>query len=111
GADGGRIDGTATDASGARGHAFPGAQVVLVPNAERRGHPDQYRAVSSDEEGKFEIRGIPPGDYQLFAWENVEERAWLNSEFMMKFFDTGLPVSVPAKSSNTVQLPVMPEKK
>ncbi len=111
GSDGGRIDGTVTDISGASAHAFAGAQVVLVPGAERRGHPDQYRAVSSDEDGRFEIRGIPAGDYQLFAWENVEERAWLNSEFMMKYFDSGLPVPVAAKSSITVQVPVIPEKK
>jgi len=108
GTDGGRIDGTVTETSG---HAFAGAQVALVPNAERRNRPDQYRSVSSDEEGKFEIRGIPPGDYQLFAWENAEEHAWLNPEFMMKYFDIGLPVPITAKSSSTVQVPLIPDER
>ena len=46
---------------------------------------DKYRVTSSDEDGMLDLCGIPPESYRLFAGENVEERAWLNAEFMGKF--------------------------
>lgn len=107
GTDGGRIDGAVADSAG---KPFAGAQVVLVPNAERRARPDQYRVTSSDEDGKFDLRGIPPGAYQLFAWENVEERAWLNSEFMGKYLDLGTAITIAASAHAILQIPLIPEK-
>ena len=106
GTDGGRITGTVVDPAG---KLFAGAQVVLVPTAERRNRPDQYRAVTSDEEGKFDIRGIPPGEYQLFGWENVEERAWLNPEFIANYRDRSAIFMVPANAVGTVQVPLISE--
>ncbi|HLQ76817.1 MAG TPA: carboxypeptidase regulatory-like domain-containing protein [Terriglobia bacterium] len=107
GADAGRVDGAVTDPSG---KAFAGAQVVLVPNAERRDRPDQYRIAGSDEDGRFELRGIPPGEYQIFAWENVEDGAWLNSEFMANYWPTASPFTVPASAAGTVQIPLIPSR-
>src|SRR5262249_45587406 len=61
--DGGRINVGVLDRSN---QPFPGAQVVLVPDAVRRQRPDQYRTAVADGNGQVSIRGIPPGDYLLF---------------------------------------------
>jgi hypothetical protein len=107
GADGGRVDGTVADAGG---KLFAGAQIVLVPKGERRNRPDQYRVSYSDEDGKFALSGIPPGDYLLFAWENVEDRAWLNSEFVAKYQELGVGATIPANARGSIQLSLIPEK-
>ena len=107
GVDAGRMEGSVTDSNG---KPFAGAHVVLVPNVERRDIPDQYRVVSSDEDGRFEIRGIPPGEYQIFAWENADANAWLNSEFMASYWNVASPFVVPANAAGTVQLPLIPAR-
>jgi hypothetical protein len=106
GTDGGRVIGTVADASG---KPFAGAQVVLVPKGGRRNLPDQYRVSSSDEDGAFDLRGIPPGDYQLFAFEDMEDRAWLNSEFIGT--NIGTEVTIVPNTRGTIQLPLIPEKR
>jgi Carboxypeptidase regulatory-like domain len=104
GTDGGHIDGTVADSAG---KPFAGAQVVLVPKGIR----SNYRVSNSDEDGMFVLRGIPPGDYQLFAWEDVEDRAWLNSEFMASYGDAGTAVTIVPNARGTIQLPLIPEKR
>jgi hypothetical protein len=106
GTDGGRVIGTVADASG---KPFAGAQVVMAPKGDRRNRPDQYRVSSTDEDGAFDLRGIPPGDYQLFAFEDIEDRAWLNTEFITAF--TGTEVTIVPNTRGTIQLPLIPEKR
>jgi hypothetical protein len=100
GSDGGQIHGTVVDGDA---KAFAGARVALVPAGARRDRPDQYRTASSNEEGQFDLRGIPPGEYQLFAWENVEERAWLNADFMRRYLEMGVSITIEEKANGTVR--------
>jgi hypothetical protein len=66
---------------------------------------------SSNEEGQFDLRGIPPGEYQLYAWENIEERAWLNADFMRSYVDLGTAITIGEKANGTVQIPLIPDKR
>ncbi len=75
------------------------AQVVLVPDPARRQRPDQYRIAISAENGQVTIRGIPPGDYKLFAWEAIEPNAYLNKDYMRRYEDFGVPVRVAPSAS------------
>jgi len=108
GTDGGRVIGTVADAAG---KPFAGAQVVLVPQADRRNLPSNYRVGSSDEEGKFDLRGIPPGEYQFFAFDDIEDLAWLNSEFMGNYRDVGIGVTIVPNARGTIQLPLISAKR
>jgi protocatechuate 3,4-dioxygenase beta subunit len=75
--NGGRIDGSVRNADRER---MPGARVTLIPrNAPER--IDLYRVVNADQYGRFSLRGIAPGEYQLQAWEDLE----LGSEFDPEF--------------------------
>lgn len=62
-----------------------GASAVLIPESSRRDQFALYKTQNTDQYGHFEIRGIAPGDYKLFAWEEVEADAWQDAEFLKPF--------------------------
>jgi hypothetical protein len=67
--------------------------MVLVPDADRR-RPDQYRAALTDGDGRFSLRGIPPGEYTAYAWDRIEPYAFLNSDFMARYAEAAVPLHI-----------------
>jgi len=82
--------------------------VVLVPEAARRTRLDLYRTISTDAAGRFHLEGIPPGDYRVFAWEDVETGAWTDPDFIRRFEDRGKPVRINEGSSSNIELRLIP---
>jgi hypothetical protein len=105
GVDGGKVDGVVYDSNN---RPFAGADVVLVPDAERRTSPNQYRAVKSDAEGHFMLRGIPPGDYKMFAWQAIEPNAYLNDNYMRGYEPLGTPMRVTPNAVGTTSIRIIP---
>jgi Carboxypeptidase regulatory-like domain len=103
--DGGQIAGSVADATG---KVSDGATIVLVPDKARRTRPDQYRVTTSDTEGTFAIRGIPPGEYKLFAWQAVEPNAYLNDDFMLNYENLGMTAQVSPGERKQMQIRVIP---
>ena len=83
---GARVQGTVTDADSL---PLAGVWVVLVPGEAHRGHRQMYKETTTDQYGHFELRGIAPGDYNLFSWEEVEYGAWQDEEFLKPFEKKG----------------------
>jgi hypothetical protein len=79
--------------------------VVLVPPASDRQNALRYKTTQTDEKGNFALKGVPPGEYSLFAWENVPFTAWMNSDFLAKYKDRGSAVVV----SQGTRLEAQPE--
>ncbi|HYR90276.1 MAG TPA: carboxypeptidase-like regulatory domain-containing protein [Terriglobia bacterium] len=82
--------------------------VVLVPDLRHRHRTDLYKTVHTDSSGRFRMQGVPPGDYKLFAWENVETGAWQDSDFMLSYEDRGSPIHITEDSAGNIQLTVIP---
>ena len=99
--DGGHVDGVVADKDG---KPVPGATVVLVPEARRRSHPDLFQNVEADQLGRFKLEAIPPGDYKLFAWTNVEYGIWRDPDFLPGAESRGESVSIKAGSRETKNL-------
>jgi hypothetical protein len=70
------------------------ATVVLVPSSNRRGRFDLYRTAATDSSGRASLTNIAPGSYKLFAWQDIEENAWQNTETMRPFEDRGVLVTI-----------------
>lgn len=85
------VQGTVRDAGGI---ALAGASVALVPDVPYRATALLYRTVISDPNGKFEIHGIAPGSYKLFAWPELEGAAYRNADFMEEYEERGKPVKI-----------------
>ena len=90
-ADGGRIDGTVEGAD----KSSSTARVSLIPEGSRRDNLLLYRRASLVQ-GRFVLTDIPPGNYKLFAWEDLPVGADENSEFMSAYETRGRAVTVRA---------------
>src|SRR3974390_159817 len=58
-----------------------GVTVVLIPDVARRAFKDFYKTATTDQNGKFSIKGVAPGDYKLYSWESVEGNEWSDAEW------------------------------
>jgi carboxypeptidase family protein len=105
GADGGRLDGVVVDDAN---RVFANAQVVLVPDANRRISPAMFRAAMSGDDGRFTLRGIPPGDYKLFAWQRIEPNAYMNPNYLAGFEILGVPLKIQPNSAGSVSVRLIP---
>jgi hypothetical protein len=79
------------------------ATVALIPEDSLRFRIAHKYAVT-DAEGKFQIHGIAPGDYKLFAWEQVERGAWQDPEFISRHERSGKAVRIEEGRNATVEL-------
>jgi hypothetical protein len=82
--------------------------VVAVPEARFRTHPDRYRKALTDQSGRFTLRGLPPGDYTLYAWESVDGEAYYDPEFLKNCEGQGKALHVSEGDHTSVQLRTIP---
>jgi beta-lactamase regulating signal transducer with metallopeptidase domain/protocatechuate 3,4-dioxygenase beta subunit len=87
----GSIVGAVTDRSG---KLLPGGTVTLVPATPSPGHDHLYPIARVDETGRFRIPSVVPGTYRLYAWEQFENTAHWNLEFMRLFESRGERVTI-----------------
>lgn len=100
----GRIDGTVKNGD----QPSPGAWVVLVPDGKQRSQTNFYQPALADQLGRFAMRNVSPGDYTLFAWEQIERGAYLDPDFLGQYEDRGHAVHVEESGHVSVQLDVIP---
>ena len=79
---------------------------MLIPNARNR--TDLYKTAASDQNGKFNLTNVAPGDYKLFAWESIPSGAYSDAAYLRPFEDKGKPITVGKSASIPVQMNVIP---
>jgi len=100
----GQIDGTIVDAAG---KPVSGAQAVLVPD-RLRNRTDLFKTATSGANGRFSMRGITPGDYKLFAWEDIEPFSYFDSDVVRPFEALGKPIRIQEGSKETAEVKMIP---
>ena len=81
----------------------PAAMVVLVPEDKARvGNSLYYRNILTDASGRYTFIDIPPGDYRVYAWDEVEVGAWVDPDFLKGF--EGEKVSLDENAQVNLQL-------
>jgi hypothetical protein len=78
--------------------------VVLVPDGKHRTRLSLYKEAQTDQRGQFLLRGISPGDYTLFSWNEVEVGAWEDPDFLKAFEDRGEKVTVQEGEAKSINL-------
>ena len=75
------------------------ADVVLVPNFSLRANPLFYGRTGIDDMGRFSFEGIAPGEYKVFAFEQLQDSAEQNALFIARYETLGQPVTVRSEST------------
>jgi protocatechuate 3,4-dioxygenase beta subunit len=104
--DGGRVGGTVMDDNH---QPVSDATVVLVPDSEKRSMCQLYRVAQTDQNGRFDLRGVPPGEYTALAWNDIEDGAYCDPAMLAPFESKGKSVKVEEKSQNSLDLDVLPK--
>ncbi|HLI33692.1 MAG TPA: carboxypeptidase-like regulatory domain-containing protein, partial [Terriglobia bacterium] len=106
--NGGRVSGTVLRDD----KPFNNAQVVLLPEGGKVAKDsDLTKETTTDQYGVFVIRGIRPGTYRVMAFEQIEEDAWTDPNFISRLKDQGTEVEVDDGTACNVQLQVIPASK
>jgi Carboxypeptidase regulatory-like domain len=93
------------DVAAAAGAPLPGATVVLLPNARNRF--DLFRTTTSDPSGRFRFDRVPPGDYKIFAWDEVSDGAWQDPDFLRIYEERGTPIQAREAATDTARVQVI----
>ena len=104
--DGGAVQGVVRDKNQ---RPVPGATILLAP--DRRSRADLFKSTTSDQNGHYEFAVIAPGNYKLFAWEDVEPEAWEDSDFLKDYEKLGEKVVLEpgAQARVDLHLTIRPE--
>jgi len=81
-----------------------GLWVVLVPDEAHRDQSRLYQKVTTDQYGRYLLWGIAPGDYKIFCWDEVEDGAWEDPDFLRAFENRGQKISVGDADVKTVDV-------
>ena len=85
-------------------HPVANATVVAVPEEKYRKLPDRFVTGSTDQRGRFTIRGLGPGSYTLYAWQDLDEPVWVDPDFLKAQEANGRAVKVEEGSHQAVEL-------
>jgi protocatechuate 3,4-dioxygenase beta subunit len=83
----------------------PAATLEVVPENRRRN--ELYRTTTTDVSGRFHIDRIPPGDYKVFSWEEVEDGIWNDKEFMKVNESRGTLVRIGEGRTETARIEII----
>jgi len=100
GQSGGRLEGIVTD------HDQPvaDATVVFVPEEKYRKIRSHFAIASTDQRGNFTVRGLAPGTYSAFAWQDVDDGLYYDSSFLKSQEANATSVKVEERSQQSVAL-------
>jgi hypothetical protein len=89
-------------------HPVANATVVAVPDEKYHKLSDRFGIGSTDQHGRFTIRGVAPGSYTLYAWQDLEEGVWRDTDFLKSQEANGTAVKVEEGSHQKVELKLSP---
>ncbi len=81
-----------------------GAKITLIPDKDHQSISRLYKSTDTDQNGHFTIKAVTPGKYKIYAWENIEEGAWEDPDFVKPYEAKGQTLSIQENSHEALQL-------
>jgi hypothetical protein len=101
-----------TDLSGlvttARGEAVKEYSVIAFPQDRDKWTPGSryLRTGRPDQDGRFKLTGLPPGQYHVLALDYVDTNEWNDPEFLDRVRSKATPVSINEGETKSVDLKI-----
>jgi len=86
------------------GKKLSSAIVAIVPDNASAESWHLYRAGITDFKGAFELSGVAPGFYHVFAWPDLDGAAYRNAEFMKNYEGKGQAIKVDKASRVSIDV-------
>jgi hypothetical protein len=83
---------------------LPGAVVVLLPPENSSFRRDMYRTATADSRGVFRFENVVPGEYRIYAWDDIESGAWLDPAFLKEQESRGRRLTVGEATTVNIDL-------
>ena len=99
--DVGEVEGSVKKANG---DAAVRVRVTLIAYGSHLSRIDLSRSGFTDEQGKFHLRNVAPGEYRAFAWEDVTIGAPQDPDFRKPFEKQSVAVKMEPNGHETVEL-------
>jgi hypothetical protein len=80
------------------------ATVVVVPEEKYRRIQERFGVGSTDQNGHFTIRGLAPGSYTAFAWQDVDDGLYYDADFLKSQESNGTALKVEEGSRQRIEL-------
>jgi hypothetical protein len=90
----------------ARGKPVSGINVVFAP--ADRSRADLFRTMATDQNGRYSMTNLAPGEYKVFSWESIDNGAYLDPEFMKEYEQLGKAIVVSEATNPDVDVKVIP---
>jgi hypothetical protein len=103
-ANAGQINGNVVDKDTKPVRGIP---TVLIPDRNRDRH-ELFKFAQTDQNGHFIMNGISPGDYKLFAWEDIEPFSYFDPDVLKQFEDNGKPIHVVETTKDSYDIKLIP---
>ena len=104
GADAGQVEGSVKNS---KGEPVVRARVNVIAYGDHADRQDLNRFGFTDEKGEFKIKNVPPGEYKVFAWEDVPVGAPQDAEFRKPFEKQAVPVKLQPNGHEKVEVTVI----
>jgi len=76
--------------------------VLAAPQGELAGVLSFYALATVDEQGAFHMDSLTPGEYRVYAFEDLAQGAWFDPDFLKPYAERGTPVELQAGSKMEV---------
>jgi hypothetical protein len=80
--------------------------IALPENEKRRRQFQHVKTAVTDQHGRSMLRALDPGDYRVYALEDIEGGAWFDPEFAKSYAGKEKKVTLRERARETVDLRV-----
>jgi hypothetical protein len=95
-----------------KNESMAGLIVALWTKDPELGSPENgVRTASADQNGSFQFKGLPPGEYYLAAWEDAEAAQLQNRDLLAMFSDNDAKIKLGEGSKQSTEAKLITSEK
>lgn len=90
------------------GKGEPGVTVLVAPDRKLAGLADEFRTATTDQNGKYQLQGLRPGSYRVYAFEHIDPGAYEDETWLNGFADLAQTVRLSEGGQENLDLKPIP---
>ncbi|MGI8990852.1 MAG: carboxypeptidase-like regulatory domain-containing protein [Bryobacteraceae bacterium] len=103
GTEGASLEGDVSQGDG----PAPNTPILLLPTGKYGHVLSFFRVTNSDEKSHFEMKGVTPGNYMLYAFEEMDRNSIQDPELLKPYKKVGVPLQLKAGANTSQKLTVI----